>query len=396
MHLPRHATHARLVAGLADLAADAVRDLLVAFFTRPRARAIRNLLVADFLGVGANGVGDRLVADFLCARADRVRNLLVTDLLRGGAGGVGLFVHRRAGNLAADRVRHLDVLHLGLVARAANFLLHGLLDPDAAAASRRRALHLHQVAATRAIEAAASTGIPFKVAGIALALIHLGAGDRFRHRLPLTAADGDHFLFDNRLAARVALVAIAGLRLRLVRRAGDVPRAGLVAGFADRVAAVFVAGLVVRLADRVADVLVAGLTTGVADRVADVLVARLEARFADREADVFVARLKHVTRAGVRDLFANVVVNRLAADSALLFPNRFLNGLVARRGTARRRAARLRGAVIAARCARLRRATGVAPQKPCGGAAARLGQRQRDNNRYPGCVFHWFALVGAA
>jgi len=166
----------RLVAGLTNLVADAVGDLLVADFTRPRADTVRDLLVADFrrvtcrpcrepacgrpLRVRADGVGNLLVADFRRARADRVGDLLVADLLRVRADGVRLFVHRGAGHLVADRVRNFDVLHFRLVARAADFLLHRFLAPDAAAASRRRALHFHQVAAAGVIHAAARATDP--------------------------------------------------------------------------------------------------------------------------------------------------------------------------------------------------------------------------------------------
>jgi hypothetical protein len=57
------------------------------------------------------------------------------------------------------------------------------------------------------------------VTGIALALIHHRTGDGLRHRLPFAAADRDHLLLDDRLAFRVALIAVAGLILRLVGRA---------------------------------------------------------------------------------------------------------------------------------------------------------------------------------
>ena len=358
---------------------------------RVGADRVGDLLMADLLRVGADRVGDLLVANLLRAAADRVGDLLVADLLRVAADGIRLFVRRGAGNLTANRVGDLAVLHFRLVPRGADFLLNGFFNPDAAAAGLRRALYFHQVAAARAIQAAAAARIPFPVARIALALFHLAARNRLRHRLPLAAANGDHFLLDDRPADGVALVAVAGLLLGLVRRAADVAGAGLVAGLADRVADVFVARLVRRtahrvadvfparraagLADRVADVLVASLVMPVADGVADVLVAGLEAGLAHREAAVFIARLKDVAGAAERDLLADVIVHRLAADVALLLPDRLVDSLV--RGGRRRGAARLGGGVIAARRARFRGAARVAPKYSGDGAATRLGERAR-------------------
>jgi len=245
--------------------------LLVALLLRPRAGNAGNLLVANFLRPSADGVGDRLVANFLGVVANRVR----------------LFVGRRAGNLTANRVGNLAVLHFALVAGAADFLIDGLLDPDAAAAGRRRALHFDDVAATGVIQAAASAGVIFPVTRIALALIHHGARNRFRNILPFAALHRNDLLLGDRLADRVAIVSVA----RLVART--------------------------------------------ALRVADVLVVRLEARLADGEAAILVARLKHELRVAVGDLFANVIVDRLAARVALLFPNRLVDRLVRRAGRSR-------------------------------------------------------------
>jgi hypothetical protein len=345
--------------------------LLVANFLRPRAGDARNLLAANLGRPSADAIGDRLVANFV----------------RVVANGVGLFVARRAGNLTANRVRNLAVLHFGLVTRAALLLIDGLFDPNAAAAGRRRALHFDDAAATGVIHAAASAGVIFPVTRIALALIHHGTRNRFGHGLPFAAIHRNHLLLGDRLAHRVANVFVARLLLSLVRRAANVAVAGRVAG----------------LADRVAHISVARLLAQVAGRDADLLVARLEARLADREAAVFVARLKDELRVAVRNLFANVIVNRLAARVALLFPNSLVDRLVRRAGRSwarhwcraagRCRAAGFCRAHIAGRRTRCRRATGVASEEAGGGAVTRMGQRQRDYDRNPSCVFHCFALV---
>ena len=96
---PGNAPRVSAVAGLTNLVARAVGNLLVANFLRPRAADAGNLLVADFRPPRADGVGNRFVANFLRVVANRV----------------GLFVGRRAGNLTANRVGNLAVLHFALV-----------------------------------------------------------------------------------------------------------------------------------------------------------------------------------------------------------------------------------------------------------------------------------------
>lgn len=173
------------------------------------------------------------------------------------------------------------------------------------------------------------------------------ARDAFLNRLPFAAADFHPLGFSAGLTNCIADVLVARLRLHLVSGVAFVAVAGLSHRSADGVADVAVASLIARFADGVALVTPTRLGAGDTHSVALIAIAGLIARYADRGALVSPAGLRTrlancvalVAIAGImhgfcaanRDLFADLVIDRLAADFFATIPHDLLDCFVAGR-----------------------------------------------------------------
>jgi hypothetical protein len=233
---------------------------------------------------------------------------------------------------------------------------------------------LDLLAAAGLISAATGAGVHRPRSGT----LHTFRDDRPRDaladRLPLAAADVDVFGLGAGTADRVTDVAIARLRHDMTGRVALVAPASLSDRPTDGVANVTMASLIARLADGVALVAPARLHARAADGVALVAItclvagdanganfvtpAGLSDRPADGKALITVAGFVAGLRAADRHLFADLIINGVAADFLAAIPDDFLDRLVAGGATllggthvATGRAGRCRTAGIAGRAA---------------------------------------------
>ena len=362
------------------------------------AGGVGNLAGPNFLSHGAGGVRNSFGHRFAGPRAGRVGDLFRDRVLFVADAGVRNLLNNGFRNLATDSVRLLTVTNFLLHAGAGDGPHFRSRNP-AFAADRSAGLFANGAAATRFVNAAATAGVPFPRPGITDTLLNDRARNRFRFRDPFTGADGNFFGFADRLADRVADIAVASLHFRAIRgaadfsifrftdgladRAADVAVARLEARFTDRAADIFVTGLDAGLADRAADIFIAGLETGFLNRAANVFVAGLVAGFADGVAFVAIARFVNRPSAADGNLFRTGIVNCSATIDGALLVNRFANCLVA--GSA----ASFRGLEISTRVARGGRTTLVTGRPAIRGFDFCVGsecQHARDDD--PDCVSH--------
>ena len=277
------------------------------------------------------------------------------------AGRVRDLASTRNRHAAADLIRHAAGADFRHPASAADRLSNDFRAPDFAAADRRRALHFNHLAAAWLCIAATV----FATAGAARirnTLFDDRAGNAFLNRLPFATANfhplgfraglahgvADVFVtrLRFRLIGRVALIAITGLSHRSADGVADVAVASLVARFADGVALVAPARLRAGDADGVALIAIAGLVARDADRGALIAPARLRAGPADGVAFVAIAGVMHGLGAADRNLLADLVIDRLAADFFATIPHdlldRFVTGRAALTGLAHVAARRAR------------------------------------------------------
>jgi hypothetical protein len=416
LNLARHTLTTRDVLRLTDLLADTIRNLAGAGLRDVLASCVRHFFGNAFTLVGASRVRHLFGDAFGDHAASPVRHFLVAALADHRAGGVRHATRLAFADVAARRVRNSlrrrarDAFHTGVrhaamlgfrdIAGAANGLLDRLGAPDFAANRRAGALLFDHAAATRLV-GAATTAVGFPGAGIANAFANHRTGAVFRDGFPFATADVDRLGFGNRLADRVAAVAIFGFADAFVGRAADVTITGLIDRLANRVAAVAVAGLVDRLADRVAHVAVtgvvdrlanfaahiavAGLVDRPANRAADVAITSLVDRLADRVTAIAVTCFIYIARTLHRHFFADGVIHRFAARILFFFPMDFPHLLVA--GTA----IRFRGTIVPARgttgsrAARIIRCSAIS----CfGSSSVACNQEKPGGDGDPKCVFH--------
>ena len=386
LDLTRRAGGSRRHPGLADLTAGRIGDATCPDFLGHAAGRVGNSLGDRFAGPRAGRVGNSLGDRLTGPRAGRVRDSFGEALLFVANAGVGDLLHAGDRHTAADRVGLLAMNDFLNHSRAADRSHFGTGHP-AAAADRTIRLAASGAGARRP---ATRTGV----------LWADRSGNLLRFRDPIAGANLDLATFRDRLANRMADIAVAGFGFRLVGgaadfaalgfvdgpagRAGDIAVAGLVARFADGAADIAIAGLVARLADRATDIAVARLEARFADCAADIAVAGLVARLADRVAFIAIAGFVNIPRAGHGNLLDALFIDGAAAGVGLWFPDGFANGLVTSA------TAPLGGAVGPAGCAGIRRAAfgaGRSTIEGIGVGAPGEGHQTRGED-HPGCVSH--------
>ena len=306
---------------------DSVRNLSFAAFADHAASGVRNATGFTFLDHCAGRVGNALGVAVRNAFTDGVRNGHLATLLN----------HTSAANLTSRLLWAPDFTADGLA---------GALDLF-------NSLARQGVTVDRTIGAGCRSVDTFVDArsgtGWITWIFHNASDDRtgniFFDGLPVTTVN--RFVFDigDRFADGVANVFVAGLGGRLVTSAADLLVAGVVNRFADGVADIFVAGVVDRLVDGVANRSVAGFVhrlhhfaghravASLVDRptncFTDFTVAGLVDRTADRVVLAAIAGRVDLLLASHWDLLANRIVNRLVGAELLIFPDRFLDDLIA-------------------------------------------------------------------
>lgn len=200
-------------------------------------------------------------------------------------------------------------------------------------------------AATWLVGAATRARVDVPSSRILNALVHDRPWHAFGDGFPFSAADINVLGLGDRTADGVANISIAGFCHDLAGRVALITPASLSDWSADGVALIAVASRVTRFADGVALISPARLHARNADGVALISVARLIARHLDRADFIAPAGLRHRTtnrvaliaiasfvassRTADRDLFANLIIDGLAANFFTTIPDNFLHRLVA-------------------------------------------------------------------
>ena len=177
------------------------------------------------------------------------------------------------------------------------------------------------------------------------ALIHHRAWHTFGDGFPFTTADINVLRLGDRTADGVTNISIAGFCHDFASRVALITPASLSDWSADGVALIAVASRVTWFADCVALISPARLHARNTDCVALIAVARLVTRHFDSADFIAPASLRHWTanrvgfvaiagfvaspRAANWDLFANLIIDGLAANFFTTIPDNFLHRLVA-------------------------------------------------------------------